>query len=388
MPSCIDLIWLRLEAFSVPVTQGVTCFGPASFKALSGEPVMIMAAAAIALDTDKPEGGLVADVRLKEIWNLVASIRSGQMGSSFIVDIENRVVAHGNPSVVLRGTRFDPPGVQGVQRGLSGQESVPVCQDLSFGEQNFHIYGEGPVSEALALAIDTVGIMLAIVVIALLAAGGLVFGMVRRIVDPIEDIAETARVVSAGDLSRWAAVKSHGELSLLASAFNKMTFQLETLINDMEVLMEALKRILLVEDDPKDIELTLAALAEHNLANEVAVVRDGVEALDYLYRRESFAQRPTGNPVVILLDLKMPRMDGVQVLEQLKADEQLGLIPVVVLTSSRESLDLQACYRLGVNAYVVKPVRFMEFVDAVKQTGVFWALINQPPPEPMPEEGS
>jgi CheY-like chemotaxis protein len=153
-------------------------------------------------------------------------------------------------------------------------------------------------------------------------------------------------------------------------------------------MMETLKRILLVEDDPKDIELTLAALAEHKLANEVAVVRDGVEALDYLYRRESFAQRPTGNPVVILLDLKMPRMDGVQVLEQIKADEQLGLIPVVVLTSSRESLDLQACYRLGVNAYVVKPVRFMEFVDAVKQTGVFWALINQPPPEPMPVEGS
>jgi CheY-like chemotaxis protein len=153
-------------------------------------------------------------------------------------------------------------------------------------------------------------------------------------------------------------------------------------------MMETLKRILLVEDDPKDIELTLAALAEHKLANEVAVVRDGVEALDYLYRRESFAQRPTGNPVVILLDLKMPRMDGVQVLEQIKADEQLGLIPVVVLTSSRESLDLQACYRLGVNAYVVKPVQFVEFVDAVKQTAVFWALINQPPPERMPAEGS
>jgi CheY-like chemotaxis protein len=145
--------------------------------------------------------------------------------------------------------------------------------------------------------------------------------------------------------------------------------------------MEVLKRILLVEDDPKDVELTLAALAEHNLVNEVTVARDGVEALDYLYRRGSFAQRPPGNPVVILLDLKMPRMDGVQVLRQIKADEQLRLIPVVVLTSSHESLDLGACYRLGVNAYVVKPVRFMEFVDAVKQTGVFWALINRPPPD-------
>ena len=144
--------------------------------------------------------------------------------------------------------------------------------------------------------------------------------------------------------------------------------------------MKNFKRILLVEDDPKDIELTLAALAEHNLANEVAVARDGVEVLDYLYRRGSFAQRAPGNPVVILLDLKMPRLDGIQVLQQLKADEQMRLIPVVILTSSRESHDLKECYQLGVNAYVVKPVRFHEFVEAVKQVGLFWALINEPPP--------
>ena len=145
--------------------------------------------------------------------------------------------------------------------------------------------------------------------------------------------------------------------------------------------MEHIIQILLAEDDPMDIELTLSALAEHNLSNDIAVARDGVEVLDYLYRRGTFARRPPGNPVVILLDLKMPRMDGVQVLEKIKSDEQLRLIPVVVLTSSRESLDLEACYRLGANAYVVKPVRFTEFVDAVKQTGVFWALVNQPPPE-------
>lgn len=148
--------------------------------------------------------------------------------------------------------------------------------------------------------------------------------------------------------------------------------------------MKGLKRILLVEDDPKDIELTLAALAENNLANEVAVARDGVEALDYLHRRGAFAHRVQGNPVVILLDLKMPRMDGIQVLQQIKTDEQFHLVPVVILTSSRESLDLEACYRLGVNAYVVKPVRFVEFVEAVKQTGIFWALINQPPPNTVP----
>jgi CheY-like chemotaxis protein len=149
--------------------------------------------------------------------------------------------------------------------------------------------------------------------------------------------------------------------------------------------MKQIKRILLVEDDEKDIELTLAALGEHNLANEVAVVRDGVEALDFLHRRGGYAQRPSGHPAVIMLDLKMPRLDGVQVLRQLKADEALRLIPVVVLTSSRESLDLQECYRLGVNAYVVKPVRFAEFVEAVKQTGVFWALVNYPPTDRVPE---
>ncbi len=143
--------------------------------------------------------------------------------------------------------------------------------------------------------------------------------------------------------------------------------------------METLKRILLVEDDPQDIELTLTALAEYNLANEIVIARDGVEALDYLYRRGVFAQRPAGNPVVVLLDLKMPRLNGIEVLRQLKADEQMHPVPVVILTSSRESGDLEECYRLGVNAYVVKPVRFAEFVEAVKQIGVFWALLNEPP---------
>jgi CheY-like chemotaxis protein len=145
--------------------------------------------------------------------------------------------------------------------------------------------------------------------------------------------------------------------------------------------MDELKRILLVEDDPRDVELTLNALSEHNLANEITVARDGVEALDYVYRRGSFAQRPAGNPVVILLDLKMPRLGGVEVLRHLKGDEQMRAIPIVVLTSSRESRDLAECYRLGVNAYVVKPVRFAEFVEAVKQLGVFWALVNEPPPD-------
>jgi CheY-like chemotaxis protein len=143
--------------------------------------------------------------------------------------------------------------------------------------------------------------------------------------------------------------------------------------------VEPLKRILLVEDDPNDIELTLSALGEYNLANEAVVTRDGVEALDYLYRRGQFAERPEGDPVVILLDLKMPRLGGLQVLKQLKADERLRLIPIVILTSSREDRDLAECYRLGANAYVVKPVHFVDFVEAVKYIGVFWVLTNEAP---------
>jgi CheY-like chemotaxis protein len=149
--------------------------------------------------------------------------------------------------------------------------------------------------------------------------------------------------------------------------------------------MNKLKRILLVEDDPKDIELTIEALGEYNLANEIAIARDGSEALDYMYRRGVFASRPEGNPVVILLDLKLPKVDGIQVLNQLKSDEHLRSIPVVILTSSRETRDLDECYKLGVNAYVVKPVRFTEFIEAVKGIGVFWALINEPPPDSMPK---
>jgi len=145
--------------------------------------------------------------------------------------------------------------------------------------------------------------------------------------------------------------------------------------------MKTLKRILLAEDDPKDIELTISALSEYSLANDIFVVRDGVEALDYLYRRGTFAQEPGGNPIVILLDLKMPKMDGIQVIKQIKSDKHLQTIPVVVLTSSRESQDLETCYQLGVNAYVVKPVKFKDFVDAVKGIGVFWAIINEPPPK-------
>lgn len=139
-------------------------------------------------------------------------------------------------------------------------------------------------------------------------------------------------------------------------------------------------RILLAEDSANDIELTLAALNAHRLANQVDVVRDGAEALDYLYRRGSYAARMPGQPVVILLDLKMPRVSGLEVLRVIKGDPALQKLPVVVLTSSREEADLVKSYELGVNAYVVKPVEFGDFMTAVGSLGGFWALINEAPP--------
>jgi DNA-binding response OmpR family regulator len=144
--------------------------------------------------------------------------------------------------------------------------------------------------------------------------------------------------------------------------------------------MEPIARILLVEDDPRDVELTMTALADYNLTNEVVVTHDGEEALDYLYCRGKFQARTNQNPAVMLLDLKLPKVDGLEVLEKVKADERLRMIPVVVLTSSREERDMVASYKLGVNAYVVKPVDFHEFVNAIKELGVFWAIINEPPP--------
>lgn len=144
--------------------------------------------------------------------------------------------------------------------------------------------------------------------------------------------------------------------------------------------MGSLKRILLAEDSPNDVELTLAALSEHRLANEVVHVADGAEALDYLYCRGRFEGRSGGLPAVVLLDIKMPKVDGLEVLRRIRSDPRLATLPAVILTSSREEADLAEGYRLQVNAYVVKPVAFPDFVEAVRNLGLFWAVLNEPPP--------
>jgi CheY-like chemotaxis protein len=147
----------------------------------------------------------------------------------------------------------------------------------------------------------------------------------------------------------------------------------------MDTETKTYKDILLVDDDPHDVELTLTALEEHKLANRVAVACDGAEALDYLHYQGKYKMRAGGDPVVVLLDNKMPKVSGLEVLKIMRANEHLRTIPVVVLTSSREVPDLVEFYKHGVNAYVVKPVDFPEFLKAVKQIGLFWAVINEPP---------
>lgn len=139
------------------------------------------------------------------------------------------------------------------------------------------------------------------------------------------------------------------------------------------------KHILLVDDSPRDTEMALEALQHYHIANEVVALRDGAEALDYLHRRGGFAGRDAAEPAVILLDLKMPKVDGLEVLRDIKADARLKVIPVVMMTSSREEQDLVRSYQLGANAYVVKPLGFHEFVEAVKVVGAFWAMLNEPP---------
>ncbi len=146
--------------------------------------------------------------------------------------------------------------------------------------------------------------------------------------------------------------------------------------------MEKKRSILLVEDNPDDVELTLRALRQHNVSNEISVVRDGAEALDYLFATGAYADRDTSAmPAVVILDLKLPKVDGLEVLQRMRADERTKLVPVVILTSSKEEKDMVNGYKFGANSYVQKPVDFTQFIEAARQLGLYWLVINEPPPQ-------
>jgi len=142
------------------------------------------------------------------------------------------------------------------------------------------------------------------------------------------------------------------------------------------------RNILLVEDNPDDVELTLRALKQYNIKNEITVVRDGAEALDYLFTTGAYSNRDTTTmPTVVILDLKLPKVDGLEVLQRMRADERTKLVPVVILTSSTEEQDMVNSYKFGANSYVRKPVDFTQFVEAARQLGLYWLVINEPPPQ-------
>ena len=214
------------DAFRVPMSESVTYHGPVRFEETTGEPLMIMAVPAYNLRTGSTEGVLVADIRIKEIWNLVARLRPGPRGDSYIVDAQNRVVAHRNPSVVLRGTRFDPPNQDGIDTGLNGDRAVLVSEAIELGDQRFRIVVENPVSEALALAIETIWVIVCALVVLAGVAGGLGIVAVRRIVHPIQELAGVARQIQAGQLNKQATVHTRDEIGELSKAFNSMTRKL------------------------------------------------------------------------------------------------------------------------------------------------------------------
>ncbi len=222
------------KAFQIPVSKGITYYGPVRFNKTTGEPMMILSIPVKNLKTGKPEYVFAADIRLKQIWDLVASIRPGSRGECFIVDSENRVIAHRNPSVVLRSTNFDIPAHDGIYNGINNIKSVIVSKKINFGDQEFYIIVENPVTDAMALAYSDIILIIIIIAAVLLIAISLNIFIIQQIVRPIQTIAETAQAISSGDLSRYVTVKSRDELGILASAFNSMTMQLKASINKLE----------------------------------------------------------------------------------------------------------------------------------------------------------
>jgi signal transduction histidine kinase/HAMP domain-containing protein len=226
----------RAEAdeFVVPQTSGEVYYSPVRFEETTGEPLMTIAVPLLNARTGLVDAVLVSEVRIKRIWNLIADVRVSEGQSVYIVDAQGKVVAHRNPSVVLRGTSFDVPDRDGIGPGLTGSSAVLAVDTFRLGEQEFNIVAEQAVSEALAPAINSIYVIVAIIVVALVMAGGLGFLSVRRLVEPIEALATTAQAISAGDLSQQAAVTRCDEIGALAQAFNSMTAQLRELIAGLE----------------------------------------------------------------------------------------------------------------------------------------------------------
>ena len=225
---------VEADEFVISRMSGEVYYGPIRFDKTTSEPLMIIALPLLDVRTGLVDGILISDVRLKKIWNVIADVRVDPGQSVYIIDIQDRVVAHRNPSVVLRDTRFAVPERNGIQLGLTGERTVLAIETVHLGEQTFHIVAEQTISEALALAINTVVITAVLIVVALVIASSLVFLSVRRIVMPIQAMAFTAKAISAGDLSQQVVVDSHDELGVLANAFNSMTTQLRTIITGLE----------------------------------------------------------------------------------------------------------------------------------------------------------
>ncbi len=222
------------DEFEVPKTSGEVYYGPVRFDEVTGDPLMKIAVPIVDVRSGLVDSVLVADVRLKKIWDLIAGIRIGEGGSVYVVDAQGSVVAHRNPSVVLRGTDFDVPDWDGIHTGLSGTGVILAADRVRFGSQEFDIVTERPVSEALALAISTGFIIAVLIVVALVLAGGLGFLAVRQIIRPVEALSATAQAISGGDLSKRAEVTRRDEIGGLAEAFNSMTSQLQELIGSLE----------------------------------------------------------------------------------------------------------------------------------------------------------